>query len=195
MALEAVSPKLSLTEDFESQIKIFWDCMKLVFRVLPSRYAGTHVHVGSSGRDFDLSDAKKVAFAACIYEPYVFSLLPEDRRHSVYCIRNSLQADRMGELLKQRTSIALKLISEDIKGCDLGSLIIYMQGAQTDGKRRRVIWNFLNLIQSPTSGRPPIHTIEFRGGRPVRGYARTLAWLSFAVTFIAMAIHEVSITN
>jgi hypothetical protein len=98
----------------------------------------------------------------------------------------------MGELFEQRTPAALRLISNDIKACaDFSQLVVYMQGSGQDVKSRRTLWNFQNLARGPTAGYPPTYTVEFRGGRHMRGHLRTLAWLSFAVTFIAMALQEV----
>jgi len=191
VSLEAVSPKMTLNGDYTDQIKLFWESLRIVFKVQMNPSAGTHIHIGSLGANFSLDDAKRIAFAACIYEPYVFSLLPTARRDNPYCVRNSKRPGRMGELFEQRTPAALRLISNDIKACaDFSQLVVYMQGSGQDVKSRRTLWNFQNLARGPTAGYPPTYTVEFRGGRHMRGHLRTLAWLSFAVTFIAMALQE-----
>ena len=186
--MEAVSPKMSLTSNYEFQIKKFWEAARVVFKVQENKTAGTHVHIGSMGRSFNLEDAKIIAFATCIHEPYVFSLLPKERRDYEYCRRNSVQASRMGELVRQHTPAALKTIANEIGAfTDLDLLVTYMQGDS-----RRVLWNFQNLVRAKDNGQPT-YTIEFRGGRHMRGHRRTLAWAAFAVAFIAMALDEVSI--
>lgn len=192
VGLEAVSPKMSLNEDYSDEVKMFWEALRVVFKVQANLSSGTHIHIGSLGSNYNLDDAKIIAFATCIYEPYVFSLLPTERRTNPYCVRNSKRPGRMGELLEQRTPAALRLISKDIKACeDFSQLVVYMQGSWNDVKSRRTLWNFQNLVRKPAAGYKPTYTIEFRGGRHMRGHLRTLAWLSFAVTFIALALQEV----
>ena len=184
--MEVVSPILGWRSNYEDQIKYFWTATRKVFKVKESHTAGFHVHVGSQGTPFSLDDAKIIAFAACIYEPYIFSLLPTERRDYEYCRRNSKEARRMGELLSKRTPAALQTIANEIKALpDLDQLVVYMQG-----NCRRVLWNFQNLVRAKDGGQP-IYTIEFRGGRHMRGPKRTLAWAAFAVTFVAMALNEV----
>lgn len=94
----------------------------------------------------------------------------------------------MGTSLRQRSSTSLRAIANEIKAkTNANELCSYMQ-ASIDN--RKVLWNFQNTVSRPgytTSG-----TIEFRGGRHLRGKVRTLRWITFAIAFISMALGEVN---
>ena len=189
--MESVSRKLRSDEDWEKEIKLFWEAMDRIFTVQKNTTCGSHVHVAPIGRPYTLEEVKRIAFACCIYEPYVVSLLPTDRRDHPYCKRNSNVATRMGMLYRQQTPTALKMIANDIKEkTNRRDVCKYMQNGLNHSDRA-VLWNFQNLVNSTRESHSPSGTIEFRGGRHLRGPKRTLRWITFAVVFISMAIHEV----
>ncbi|KAF3128896.1 hypothetical protein TWF594_011225 [Orbilia oligospora] len=71
-------------------------------------------------------------------------------------------------------------IARDIKALpSTKSLIDYMQG-----ESRYVLWNFKPLA-NPRTG-----TIEFRGGRHLRGPNRTISWITFVVVFVMLTLEE-----
>jgi hypothetical protein len=91
----------------------------------------------------------------------------------------------MGSLYQAKTTNGLAEIASDINALNsFNQLVDYMHGEGADWNRRRVLWNFLNLLKQTC-------TIEFRGGRQMLGPRRTLAWIAFAQVFILMALHEV----
>jgi hypothetical protein len=185
--MECVSPILKSSDNYSYIIERLWQAIKTSHHVKTTATCGTHIHVAPRTRAFQLSEARKIAFACSYYEPYVVSCLPTERRDHRYCKRNSNVAGRMGDLYRMRSSNALARIAADIKGLDhFGSLIDYMQGGR-DGAHRRVIWNFQNLQGTGT--------IEFRGGKQMHGPNRTIRWINFAIAFILMALHEVSTLN
>lgn len=51
------------------------------------------------------------------------------------------------------------------------------------GSNRLITWNFLNTVQGH-EGNFKSGTVEFRGGRHLRGKIRTKRWIAFAVAFI-----------
>jgi hypothetical protein len=180
----------SKDENWEEHIKLFWEAMTTVFQVQKNISCGSHVHVAPVGRPYTLNEARKIAFAVCIYEPYVFSILPHERRNNPHCERNSKVAGRMGSLFRERSSVALRMIANDIKGkTNYTGLCYYMQNS-AENADRKVLWNFQNLVASNRTHKPS-GTIEFRGGRHLRGAVRTLRWITFAVVFISMAVEEV----
>jgi hypothetical protein len=174
-------------ENWEEHIKLFWEAMTKVFKVVKDTSCGSHIHVAPIGRRWTLEELKKIAFAVCIYETYVCAVLPSERRDNQHCERNSKVGTGMGNMLRQRSSASLRTIANNIKGkANANELCTYMQ-ASIDN--RKVLWNFQNTVSRPgytTSG-----TIEFRGGRHLRGKVRTLRWITFAIAFISMALGEV----
>jgi hypothetical protein len=191
VAMESVSRKLRSDEDWEKEIELFWKAMDRTFMVQKNTTCGSHIHVAPIGRPYTLREVKSIAFACCFYEPYVVSLLPTERRDHPYCKRNSKVTTRMGMLYRQRTSVALKIIANDIREkTSRGDVCKYIQNGLNHSDRG-VLWNFQNLVNSTTESHSPSGTIEFRGGRHLRGPVRTLRWITLAIVFISMAIHEV----
>jgi Putative amidoligase enzyme len=183
--MESVSPKLKSSNCWEIDIRNFWNAMREMFEVQKSPTCGTHVHLAPWERKYTLQEAKTIAFACCYYERYVISCLPKERRDYDYCRLNSMVATKMGKLYQAKTSNGLAQIASDINALDdFDGLIGYMQGG-LELERRKVLWNFRNL-RDQSKG-----TIEFRGGRHLRGPRRAIAWITFAQVFILMALDEV----
>jgi hypothetical protein len=182
-------------EAWEHKIKLFWEALRSEFEVQKDPLCGSHIHIAPIGRKYTLGEVKQIAFAVCYYEPYVVSILPRERRDNGYCLRNSNVAPRMGSLFKQRSPEAWKTIAKDIKGKSTPEQVcIYLQDG-VDRDHRFVLWNFQNLVAPVVNARPPSGTIEFRGGRHLRGKVRTIRWITFVIVFISMALREVSSMN
>jgi hypothetical protein len=182
--MESVSPILDSSTRWDLDIQAFWRVLREMFEVEKSD-CGTHIHIAPMGRRYTLKEAKTIAFACCYYERYIISCLPEERRDHDYCRRNTRVATKMGQLYEARTSKALVQIASDLNTLSMfEDLVTYMQGS-THGDRR-VLWNFHNLCYGSKG------TIEFRGGRHLRGPIRSVAWITFAQVFILMALDEVS---
>jgi hypothetical protein len=166
---------------------LFWKALDKVFTVIPDISCGAHIHIAPIGGSYTLDELKKIAFAVCYYEALVYALLPAERHNNVHCQRNSKVALRLDHLLGSPSSSSLRKLAGDIKSKRSSlELCYYMQG---DELNRKVLWNFRNTITGvipPSSG-----TIEFRGGRHLRGPVRTLRWIAFAVVFVSMALDEV----
>lgn len=186
--MESVSPILNSSHGWELDIRNFWATLRDMFEVQRSLSCGTHIHLAPVNRNYTLQEAKTIAFACCYYERYIISCLPEERRDHFYCRRNTKVATKMGKLYEARTKNGLAQIASDINGLfDFEDLIIYMQG-NTTAEGRRVLWNFRNLYFGGAGSKS---TIEFRGGRHLRGPRRAVAWITFAQVFILMALDEV----
>ena len=50
---------------------------------------------------------------------------------------------------------------------------------------RRVLWNFEHVVPGSTG------TIEFRGGRGLRGPVRTKWWIAFVIAFVNLCAPQV----
>ncbi|KAL2826205.1 putative amidoligase enzyme-domain-containing protein [Aspergillus cavernicola] len=183
LSLEAVSPKLRSDGDWIKEIDLFWEAMRKVFKVQADGHCGSHIHVAPIGARFKLEELKKVAFAVCYYEQCINGLLPTERRNNNYCKPNSQSVSHLRSLLAQPSSTSLRTVATELKAKSTTTEICnYMQAD------RYVCWNFANTVnQTPgtTSG-----TIEFRGGRHLRGRFRTKRWITFTVTFVLMALDE-----
>lgn len=167
---------------WDPEIDKFWAQLLAMFTVKINKTCGTHVHFAPWGRRYSLHELHTIAFAVVYYEPYVVSCLPVERRDYQYCKRNTKMAQPLGQLFNsgQLTTVASYIRSQSTPS----ALINFIQGG-LDGSHRYALWNFQN--QTKTSG-----TIEFRGGRHMRGPNRSRAWITFVLVFTTMAIGEVS---
>jgi hypothetical protein len=150
-----------------------------MFVVIKDLSAGTHVHVTPAGvGKFSLDQLKNIAFTLAYNEGIIREILTEERKNNRYCKINSKASQELYNLLHCRPS--------DLKDAITGltnenSLISLMQSDD-----RQVLWNFQNT-------RPRgIGTIEFRGGRHMRGHVRTLRCIAFAISVIYMSLQEVN---
>ncbi|KAK5225631.1 hypothetical protein LTR72_003534 [Exophiala xenobiotica] len=103
-------------------------------------------------------------------------MLPPERRGNTYCKQNW---DRSAYLNRRTMNQALNLINS---ANNVQDLIWYLQGEVVD-QQRYVLWNFQNITGN--SG-----TIEFRGGRCLRGRHRTKWWIAFAVGFMFFCLEN-----
>ncbi len=183
--MECVSRVLESSGEWATEISDFWATVRAMFELRKSPSCGAHIHIAPWKRSYTLKEVKTIAFACCYYERYIVSCLPTERRDQDYCRRNTKVATRMGSLYQAKTTNGLAEIASDINALNsFNQLVDYMHGEGADWNRRRVLWNFLNLLKQTC-------TIEFRGGRQMLGPRRTLAWIAFAQVFILMALHEV----
>lgn len=184
--MESVSSIMKSSDDWENDIRNFWNALRSMFEVRKSiTSCGSHIHLAPWKRNYTLKEAKTIAFACCYHERYVISCLPEERRDHMYCRRNTKVATKMGKLYGAKTTNGLVQIASDINALNsFKELVVYMHGS-LDYDRRRVLWNFRNLYYGSNG------TIEFRGGRHLRCSRKTVAWITFAVVFILMALDEV----
>ena len=180
-----MSPVMKSSDDWDHKVKNFWLAVRLLFRPQINKTAGTHIHVAPWKKKFTLKQAQTIAFACCYYEPYIISFLPRERRDNKYCRRNTRVPGRMGSLYNRKTSTAIAQIASDIKKKTSAKAIVdYIQGGVTS-QHRYVLWNFQGLLR-PTTG-----TIEFRGGRHMRGQNLTRRWIAFVIIFTLFALSEV----
>lgn len=167
--MEAVSPVMNCRADWENQIDVFWTAMSAVFH-MPQRSnkCGSHIHISSNGAtSFSLRQLKTIAYGIVLYEPLIIECLMANRTTNAYCQRNTAASTRL------RSCSGLPDIANVISGVsDRESLIQVMQDD------RRVLWNFENVARGKSG------TIEFRGGRCLRGPVRTKRWIAFAVALV-----------
>ena len=184
--LEAVSPKLQTNKNWEAEIDAFWSAMSAVFH-MPRRSSrcGSHVHVSPGHGHFRLQELQSIAFAVIWYDSQVQQILHRSRRDCDYCRGNISYSQKLRN--KSMESIA-KMIN-DVP--NKTSLVSTIQGWNKDD--RRTLWNFQNATVKPGSDRPATGTVEFRGGRCLRGPKRTKRWIAFAVAFVRLATTEVYI--
>ncbi|KAI0440169.1 putative amidoligase enzyme-domain-containing protein [Xylaria telfairii] len=168
--MEAVSPVLSCRENWEGQIDLFWAAMRAVFH-MPERSSrcGSHIHLSrGSGKTFSLSQLKSIAYGIVIYEPLIVSLLMSNRVNNDYCKLNTVDSPQLMQCGTNRRAVA-KLIKS---ATDTETLKNIMQNS------RYVLWNFANIVPGRSG------TIEFRGGRCLRGEVRTKRWIAFTLAIV-----------
>jgi hypothetical protein len=182
--MEIVSPVLKSYENWEEQVAALWHVVKDNFKVYKNETAGTHVHVAPIDRSFKLCEMKAIAFACCYYEPYILSILPYERRNHRYCNRNSNVVQPMGDLVRAQSVCGVWTLREEINSLEsVEQVCEFLQGGMKK-EHRYVLWNFQNLARRTG-------TIEFRGGRHLRGPVKTMWWITFVVVFVSMAIDQV----
>ncbi|KAI1740849.1 putative amidoligase enzyme-domain-containing protein [Xylaria scruposa] len=168
--MEAVSPVLGCRQDWEDEIDTFWAAMRAVFH-MPKRLprCGSHIHISMGrGKRFSLSQLKTIAYGIVIYEPLIVSLLMANRVHNEYCKLNSRDSVRLRQCGPGRRAIA-RLIKSATDTTMLKDIM------QND---RYVLWNFANTVPGGSG------TIEFRGGRCLRGEIRTKRWIAFTISIV-----------
>lgn len=134
-----------------------------------SRLCGSHIHVSrGSNHRFSLSQLKTIAYGIVVYEQLIIMFLMANRTSNTYCQPNTQNSPRLRATGGSHTAIA-----QLIKGAsDTTALKRIMQDS------RYVLWNFDNIVPGKSG------TIEFRGGRCLRGEVRTKRWIAFTVSFI-----------
>ncbi|KAI3332879.1 putative amidoligase enzyme-domain-containing protein [Ustulina deusta] len=168
--MEAVSPILSCRRNWEDEIDTFWAAMRAVFH-MPERSprCGSHVHLSRGrGRAFSLSQLKTIAYGIAIYEPLIASLLMTNRANNDYCKLNTQNSPQLRQCGLNGPAIA-RLINSATNAEMLKDIM------QSD---RYVLWNFENIVPERSG------TIEFRGGRCLRGEIRTKRWIAFTIAIV-----------
>jgi hypothetical protein len=176
--MEAVSPVLSLRANWEHEIDVFWTAMRVVFH-MPDRslLCGSHIHVSKGlNQTFSLPQVKKIAFGVVYYENLILQLLMRERANNRYCKQNTLNSTPL-----MRCNGNYNAIAELIKSAKSTTALKNIM--QND---RYVLWNFDNIVPG-SSG-----TIEFRGGRCLRGEIRTKRWIAFTIALIQALLNMVS---
>ena len=148
-----------------------------------SSRCGSHVHVSPKRGYFNLKELQAIAFAVVWYDDEVQKILHRCRRDSNYCRRNRAHSQ---ELRDKDMSASADLINNV---SDEASLVRVVQG--WDREDRRTLWNFHNVTPKPNSGKSATGSVEFRGGRCLRGPVRTKRWIAFTIAFVILAIEEV----
>lgn len=168
--MEAVSPVLRRKGNWEGEIDTFWNAMRAVFH-MPERSSkcGSHIHISRGrGETFTLSQLKKIAYGVVLYEPLIFSLLMANRTNNQYCLPNSQNSLHLMACSGNWAETA-SLIKGAISPAALKAV---MQ------ENRYVLWNFENILPNKSG------TVEFRGGRCLRGEVRTKRWIAFTISIV-----------
>lgn len=192
VSLEVVAPKLMAGDVWEHQIRLVWQAIRDLFRVKKHAIScGSHVHVAPTSRAFTLDELKLIAMFTVIHEDSILKTLHTTRENHKYCERNTKIEgtglwDDFGRVKHGRQ---LSYFREDgLRACQLAiadissktELVEYIQGEE-----RRVLWNFRNILPGGSG------TVEFRGGRHLRGPNRTISWATFGILFIDLALRSV----
>ncbi|KAK6442380.1 hypothetical protein LTR95_001396 [Oleoguttula sp. CCFEE 5521] len=170
--LEAVSPILSTRHDWENEINTFWIAHRKVFHMPEkSTKCGSHVHVSPSGKKWSLRQLRDIAVGIVYFEALINAMLPAARRNNDYCLRNSVSSSRLKSYISQGQAGWQRFMAA-VTSADRDALLALLQ------KERKVLWNFSHIVDGG------IGTIEFRGGRGLRGERKSKWWIAFAVGYL-----------
>ncbi|KAK3374360.1 putative amidoligase enzyme-domain-containing protein [Lasiosphaeria ovina] len=177
--LEAVSHILDSAYCWERDIDTFWNAWNCVFRMPDSsRLCGSHVHVSPSpSKRFTVAQLQGLAFGVIYYEEEVLRLLPWYRRENHYCQPNSEHSAALQEIADDDDVTPVELwdtIRRTTSRRQIRDLMQYRTGSSKD---RYVLWNFDNVLDGKSG------SVEFRGGRDLRGPVRTKRWIAFVLAF------------
>ncbi|KAI8713046.1 hypothetical protein NCS52_01247900 [Fusarium sp. LHS14.1] len=183
VALEAVSPVMMQFQELKKQIDLFWEAMTELFDIETNTSCGTHVHVAPRDHGYTLEELRRLAYAVATEEKFVLQILPQERIDNHYCRPCSFRSEELRLDLQEGEEDNIEhpssYVAERLRGIrNESELIDYMQS-----NNRYVLWNFKNT-QSQSG------TVEFRGGRHMRGPVRTKRWIAFTVAFVNKAIEE-----
>ena len=195
VALEAVSPIMEISHtsvqtrwSFLHHVDKFWNAVDATFlKVTKNTSCGAHVHVAAEGRRYTFEELKAVAFAVAAQEDFIRGILPPERIDNDFARPSSVHSDDLREDLERGLQLGpqetLKELGRTISRMrSPQELYVYMQG-HDQRRQRYALWNFKNTVGASACG-----TVEFRGGRHLRGKVRTKRWIAFAVAFVSMAI-------
>lgn len=177
VAFEAVSPILDSRKNWEVVIETFWTAYRKVFH-LPKKFkrVGSHVHISVPG-GFRLDQLKDIAKGIALHEDRLYQILPVERRDSKYCKPNTEHSN----LLNGRSLREIYQMIDNVT--NKRYLVNVMQGPNAKDDRY-VLWNFANIVKQS-------ETLEFRGGRCLRGEIRTKRWIAFTVGFVEACLGAV----
>jgi hypothetical protein len=160
---------------------------------LPITQCSTHVHISPAQGQWTLDHIKRVAKAALYFERSVDTILPSERRCTIWAHRN-------------RNNISLRLIDMDrlfswidgaqdvtqivclVCSCPKDSLKGFSMGKSHDFPHNVFRWNFTPLTK-------PMGTIEFRQPPGSSDAASTKLWVTFAVSLVQAAIMSTHTLN
>ncbi|KAK3934719.1 putative amidoligase enzyme-domain-containing protein [Diplogelasinospora grovesii] len=187
--LEAVSPILNTAYHWERDVDTFWNAWNRVFRMPnSSRLCGSHVHVSPSpSKRFTVAQLQSIAFGVIHYENEVMQLLPWHRQENDYCQPNSEHSVALQEMADGSPNQDLRPMEvwDKIRRMDsrqdIRDLMQHRTGSRKD---RYVLWNFDNVLDGKSG------SVEFRGGRGLRGPVRTKRWIAFVVAFAHFCIRQ-----
>lgn len=167
------------SKDWEGVVDKFWDAQKAVFHMpAKSTSAGSHIHIAPGLRQrWSLEQLKNIAVGVACFERYIREILPASRRDNKYCPGNTTKSDRLRGYYSDADG--WRPLLSALRTMNRAEVISLMQSD------RNVLWNFRPAADDG------IGTIEFRGGRHLRGPARTKWWISFAVAYIHFLLQQV----
>ena len=190
VSLEAISPVLKSTDDWILKIERFWRAVDSFLNVEIDYRCGTHVHVSPSGRytgwdkRFTMEELRQVAYFVATTETWVEQILPSERVDNFYCQSNSSRINEQWSTYGHSWAShprELRVVCDSLREANNPQKLCWVMQRGS----RYCLWNFENTIP-PNKG-----TIEFRGGRHVRGKVMTIRWTVFAIVFVALAIEKV----
>ena len=173
---------------FLRHIDLFWNAVDETFlKVTRNTSCGAHVHVAAKGRRYTFEELKAIAFAVAAQEDFISGILPPERIDNDFARPSSVHSDELREDLERGLQLGLQETLKEVGRAisrmrSPQELYVYMQG-HDQGRQRYALWNFQNTVGADACG-----TVEFRGGRHLRGRVRTKRWIAFAVAFVSMAI-------
>lgn len=157
----------------------------------PSHLCGSHVHISPYPyKAFNMDQLRSVAFGVVFFEPHVELLLPRYRRNNKYCIKNTIHSEMLSDMGSEDKN-DLNRIKQYLWNniTNTYALREFMQGGLDSRRDRYVLWNFDNVLPNRSG------TVEFRGGRGLRGPVRTKRWIAFVLAFVHLCIKRVSASN
>lgn len=187
--MELVSPIL----DFQDQRTWHWH-MDAVWAVLSAKFntsttpqCSTHVHISPSKGSWTLAQVQKVAKAVLYYERSIDTLLPQERRQSIWA-----QSNRHNTSTEPQNIDTLFTWIDEAR--DIPSITLIMCAFSKDSQYGRDVgktqdfahnvfrWNFTPLTKGS------MRTIEFRQPPGSSDAAATKLWVTFAASFIQGAV-------
>ena len=127
-----------------------------------------------------MTELKNIACGIVFYAENLNDMLPAPRRNNGYCIKNwEAPTASVGIWYENGTKVDVQHTMRQIWDLqDEEDLKNFMQDD------RRVLWNFEHTVP----GDRFTGTVEFRGGRGLRGPNRTKWWIAFVVSFIKLCV-------
>jgi hypothetical protein len=187
--MELVSPIL----DFQNpriwhwHMDTVWYVLSTKFQTSSTHQCSTHIHISPSEGSWTLAQVKRVAKAVLYYERSIDTLLPPERRQTIWA-----QSNRHNHITKDQSMATLFSWIDGASTIPYIALIMcafskdseYGQGVgkTADFPHYTFRWNFKPLTGGSKG------TIEFRQPPGSSSAANTKLWVTFAASFIQGAV-------
>ncbi|KAI9764376.1 MAG: hypothetical protein M1840_008514 [Geoglossum simile] len=175
--LEVISRLLESADNWLAEIDLLWTLLDDFCFIRSDDSCGTHVHTSLRGR-YTLDELKRIAKATVYYEPAITSVMPNERKVSLWSRSN----------MSESTQLRQAYDNAQIHG--YGYLFDWIDSFEDEealsnaiSPTKAVSWNFKNAVPGGCG------TVEFRRPPQVTSTEATKHWIAFTLCLVTYSVH------